>query len=236
MIFDKKLSFVNKTFFSLLLFLCTLTTQAQVEKVPVSVFFVNCYDNELSLYFDNIEMISKETGIAESIVSDYGTFKFSAIPGNYVFKYKNIFDQVMETEAIISQEMNTQIKLCVDHLTSNNVQTLASKFDHGDKFIIDINSSGCFHNERVTFKFFFLANEIVGEVWNGEKLKKRKHLGTDIKEIVDFEKKVRLISRQDGGCTTTDRYTIKLNDQEYKAIDGSCSWNGMDALYKQLFL
>ena len=100
----------------------------------------------------------------------------------------------------------------------------------GEYYSIKMSSQGCFHsyedeiaveNNDGVYTLSFNAQKLILN-------------SKQIKRIRKFENELSSIKQL--GCTTEDKYTITYNSIKTEIIDGSCRWNGLYNLKKDLNL
>ncbi len=126
--------------------------------------------------------------------------------------------------------------------TSNNVTIDNLKI--GSKYLIDVESSGCFHYTKLNltisrynngyFATFSMRGKIEGQKIN-RKFSKSKLNESQLDTLRIFEKRITDVSKQDLSCTTVDLYNLNdgKNNRAYK--DNTCNWQGIGKLVKVLF-
>ncbi len=63
-----------------------------------------------------------------------------------------------------------------------------------------------------------------------EKIERFNVSQAQIKDLRTFERKVRTLVDSEGGCTTTEYFSIKLDSREENFKEPQCKWNGVREL------
>ena len=122
-------------------------------------------------------------------------------------------------------------------ISNEDSKSIFANLLEGDVAVLNYNMSGCFSLSAEKIIFIKKNAIITAEVYLDNKLVQSKVLTKkDINYLVDFEKKIRLITNKGRICTTSETYSILLNNKpEFSVVDSSCSWNGYSLLKKEVF-
>ena len=184
-----------------------------------------------------LSVLQNDSVIVENVKTRFGEFKIKGLKeGFYTLKFTNIFGQTMNQKVEILKNGNP-ISICVDTFQETNEKTLFSELKNQDKLIIEYTSSGCFHFDNEQMEFYYEENKFIAELYISEKLVKRKKLDSkSLEYLIEFEKKVKQMKNNMGGCTTSDLYVFSLNNENgFSVSDSSCDWNGYRKLKKEIF-
>ncbi|WP_405568955.1 hypothetical protein [Winogradskyella sp. Asnod2-B02-A] len=184
-----------------------------------------------------LSVTRNDSVIVENVKTRFGEFKVKGLKeGFYTFKFTNIFGQIVNYKTEILKNGN-QITICVDTFQETNEKTLFSELTSEDKLIIEYASSGCFHFDNEQMKFYYEKEKLIAELYISEKLVKRKKVDSkSLEYLIGFEKKVKQMKNNMGGCTTSDLYVFSLNNETgFSVNDSSCDWNGYRELKKEIF-
>jgi hypothetical protein len=168
---------------------------------------------------------------------------------NYKLKYRNSFKQDMTMVVNVSGENENLISICFDTLL-NYTQNTLKKLQNKDTISIRFHSQGCFGGDNVRIvitkkiaefiaTLFYTETEYVvknKKTYNRKERPASKSIiltEKNIKDFVRFENELNFA--KDGGCTTTDEYSIKGKYLNVQKIDGNCSWDGFYNLRKSFF-
>ncbi len=106
---------------------------------------------------------------------------------------------------------------------------MMDKLEIGGSYEIIFQSRGCFHNYSDTLKIsreydvYYFSTGKDRLILEGEFLKKYRRFEYELLYVNHF-----------GGCTTSDYYILKTNDEEILLlIDGSCDWDGFQNITRK---
>lgn len=164
----------------------------------------------------------------------------------YEIKFKNSFgQQIIKSFELTDTEIN-EISLCPDELLEYPQNTLGMLHDK-DTIIIDFSSLGCFHSEAKKLTITKECEDLVARLYKSSwsltkdsmRLRELRLINTirltdkHIRDFIRFENELNYV--EDGGCTTTDWYTVKSKYLNIERTDGGCRWNGFYVLCRSLF-
>lgn len=184
-----------------------------------------------------LSVVQNDSVIVENVKTIFGEFEIKGLKeGFYTFIFTNIFGQIVSQKTKILKNGNP-ITICVDAFQETNEKTLFSELKNEDKLIIDYSLSGCSHFHTEKMKFYYEKGKLIAELYITKKLIERKKLDLkSLEYLIGFEKKVKQMKNNIGGCTTFELYTFSLNNKsEFSVDDGSCDWNGYSELKKEIF-
>ncbi len=230
-----KLSFVFTFIF--IVFFNSLFAQTKY-----SLTFYNCTENNIGGI--NNEIDSAVIKIYDNESNQKIEFKnnkpsrrysFSTSKSELRIEFENIFRQKIDTILKLSKK-NTHYKICEDQFKNYELKTSVEKsIEIKKKWALQYSSMGCFHwdNESILITY---KREKVYAIYKTNKKRKQKIRLTQekINLLILFEKKLKLMNKPKGGCTTSDIYTINSDTEKYKIIDSSCLWNGYFNLKEKL--
>jgi hypothetical protein len=246
-----------KSFFLFFLIFLSLTTFAQtVKSSKVILSISDCrgnnpytgYRGDTVLFFK----LPEDTLAFKIIPRKYRKFPINLdnIPvADYKLKYKNNFKQDMTMVVNVNGQNENFISICFDTLLSYTQNTL-NKLQNKDTISIGFHSQGCFGGDNVRILITKRIDEFIATLFYTEteyvvknkKTYSRKERPAS-KSIVLTEKNIKDFTRfenelnfaKDGGCTTTDEYSIKGKYLNVQKTDGNCSWDGFYNLRKSFF-
>ncbi|MBO9203356.1 MULTISPECIES: hypothetical protein [Niastella] len=174
----------------------------------------------------------------------------NAYPGNYKLTYKNLYDQEVIEQIILTNQSTNSIVICPDKLLAYPQNTLA-KLQDKDLISINFHTQGCFHSgfqkliiikesDKFVARLYSLSWEYVKKrgktvmkYGDSTLLKATIMTSQNIQDLIRFENELNYA--KDDGCTTTDWYDFKSKYLNIKKTDGTCSWLGFYYLKKSLF-
>lgn len=156
------------------------------------------------------------SGHKKEIINESDTLKI---------EYTNIFGQRIDT-TFVTANQRKQIKLCINKfrdysegalielaLRNKSTWILESSWGHqtfgNDKLVLRPKG------DHIEFQYFL----------NGKRKRKGKVKVDDnlIKNIHQFEKKLKLMNRPDGNCNFVQSYRLVVDNQIFEVVDNSCS-------------
>jgi len=209
------------------------------------VTFYNCSNDGFSMIHDGINsgvMTIYENDSRKKI--EYkkdkwgiGEYHFSTNNSKVRIEIENIFKQKIDTILILNKK-NKNYKICEDKFKEYELKTsVEESIKNKNKWTLSFSSIGCFHQEKESIELTHKKGKVFAiHKVNEKKKNKIKLTQTKIKSLIVFEKKLKLMNRPDGGCTTSDYYTIKSEIENYEITDSSCLWSGFHYLKKNLGL
>lgn len=184
-----------------------------------------------------IKLIYGKEIIQDSIDNGNGFFVIKNLSrGKYIIEFTNIFGQKINKEIIVNNR-KTEVEICVDSFKDTDEETFFQKLSTKNKLQFNFSSAGCFHwqNEKIVFSLE-VNNEIYCEYTNEEGPPIRKKLKEkQLQYLISFERKLRQMKNNMGGCTTSDSYHLILDKEELNIVDDSCDWNGFYRLKEEIF-
>lgn len=168
--------------------------------------------------------------------------------GKYSIRYKNVWQQDVDTQIVLTNKPANTIQLFIDKLINYPTNTLAL-LQEKDSIVITDHAVGCFANttEKIVIvkqkgkliaSYYTRKNELLpGKemVWvEREILKKAILTNENIWDFIRFENELNYI-RENNHCTTSEAYEVSSKYWNVKKVDGSCDWWGLDHLRKKLF-
>lgn len=168
--------------------------------------------------------------------------------GKYSIRYKNIWQQEVDTQIVLANKPANAIQLFIDKLINYPTNTLAL-LQEKDSIVITNHARGCFLNmtEKIVIvkqKGKFIASyytrkkellagkEMVWVDW--DIFKKAILTNENIRDFIRFENELNYM-RENDHCTTSEAYEVSSKYWNVKKVDGSCDWWGLDHLRKKLF-
>jgi hypothetical protein len=203
--------------------------------------FYNCAENNIGMINNGID--SAFMTIYDNESNQKIEYKKDRFPGEYYFSTKksdvrieieNIFKQKTDTILKLNKK-NTEYQICEDKFQDYELKTSVEKsFEIKKKWTLLYSSMGCFHWDKESIELTY-KKEKVYATYKVNKKKKQKIILTQEKmnSLILFEKKLKLMDRPKGGCTTSDIYNIS-GVEKYKIDDSSCLWNGYSNLKEKL--
>jgi hypothetical protein len=241
-------------FFLTFLSLTTFAQTAKTSKVILSIS--DCRGNNPYTGFrgDTVSFfkLPEDTLAFKIIPRKYRKFPINldSIPvSDYKIKYRNSFKQNVTMVVKVSEQNENFISICFDRLL-NYTQNTLKKLKDNDTISIAFHSKGCFGGENLRIVITKKMDEFIATLFYTEtdyvvKSKKtysRKERSAsksivltekNIKDFVRFENELNFA--KDGGCTTTDEYSIKGKYLSIQKTDGNCNWDGFYILRKSFF-
>jgi hypothetical protein len=164
-----------------------------------------------------------------------GEYYFSTNNSKVRIEIENIFKQKIDTILILNNK-NKNYKICEDKFKEYELKTSVEKsIKTKSKWTLSFSSLGCFHQENESIELIHAKGKVFAiHKVNEKKKNKIKLTQTKIKSLILFEKKLKLMHRPDGGCTTSDHYEINYKSEKYEITDSSCLWSGFYNLKKDL--
>jgi hypothetical protein len=167
----------------------------------------------------------------------------------YKLKYRNTFKENITMVVNVSEQKENFISICFDTLLSYKQNTL-KKLQDKDTISISLHSQGCFGGDKMrivitkkmdefTATLFYTETDYVVKSKKTYSRKERSASKSivltekNIKDFIRFENELNFV--RDGGCTTTDEYSIKSKYLNVQKTDGNCSWDGFYILRKSFF-
>lgn len=150
--------------------------------------------------------------------------------GTYTIIYESMFAKVIEMSFEVEEYKKYEVDLCTNIIdySIEPFKPRISQLKNNESFIINFYSQGCFHSDEKVLtisrkrKKYFIEYE--GKL---KQLSKE-----ELKMIAHFE--IELSHAQEGGCTTTETYHIQFRNKKDIYYDGTCSWDGLHYLMKNL--
>ncbi len=204
--------------------------------------FYNCRENTIGRINNGID--SSVMTIYDNQTNQKIDYKKDRFPGEYYFsteksdvriEIENIFKQEVDT-ILKFNENNTEYKICEDKFQDYELKTSVEKsFENKKKWTLSYSSMGCFHWDKESIELTYKKRKIYA-IHKVNKKKKQKIMLSKEKmnSLIVFEKKLMLMNRPNGGCTTSDIYNINSGTENYKIDDSSCLWDGYSYLKEEL--
>lgn len=221
----------STTLFSLIFFLVTPFTQSQTFGISGEIYICDTSEQE---YHPRTFWIckNKKCDVVEIEDSTFLINNLSA--GEYVIKFKNIWNQTITDTIEINQSIS-DYTICLDRFQERDSYPLLELFEKSQKIKIQQTSIGCFHRNETELTFEKSGQHVLVKITSEEKTKSIRIYSPDLLEkITDFFKKIDLMA-EGGGCTTTDYYEFSFDNINVEIQDSNCSWYGFQELIEDLF-
>lgn len=209
-----------RLFFALLFFVQLSQANTLVGK------FTSCFDGRIYAMGRELKITQDGNLVADQRKGDYlGDFKVSNLKlGVCVVSYRNIFGQIVKKQVAITKEMNTA-EFCSDEWISVNESTLINSLKSGETLTVKFISVGCFHSKEEEFKIKRIGAEYSATFIPAKgKIKKIVLSIKQLNDLIEFEKKLKLMNKLENLCTTTNSYDFMVNDvMQMRLMDGTCN-------------
>lgn len=223
----------------IILFFLIITFFASCKKeIPASIKVKVEYENKLNkelpkLYSLNIYKDGKifkkfsrfkKPYIAKEIVID------SLSNGKYKFVYLNFLNQTLEKNIIVEENKVYNITINPDYSNYKIFvkNSLIRNLKTGQKIEILFQRNSCFGSSFGNLIITKKGNDLIAE--SPGMIKKLNQKEIDL--LIKMECELNLL--QDGGCTTSDHYTIKSGNLKKEFYDRTCAWEGWTNTYKEM--
>lgn len=226
---------------SVILFLVSATNK---NKATLKINIIDCRNNYAG-YIEKIKLIKNNENIREVEPRfDRDKTIIEIDTGVYFLEYKSIFNKIERIKIVASECKKYSVDLCINYIDHSKevYKPIIDQLQNNESYKIIMTSHGCFHSNSDTLtiskkdnSYQITYKKAIPEEFkniNPGLLKTQTVNNKDLEAIRHFETELNYMT--DGGCTTTDRYTINYKS-ESKFIDGNCSWNGGHYLKQQLF-
>ncbi|CAL2082118.1 conserved hypothetical protein [Tenacibaculum sp. 190524A05c] len=223
---------------NIFLLIVVINTSLSYSQEKYTLNFYNCnYDDFAFTPLSEFNIYDTKTGKEINYKKGWvsGKFNFSTDRPLVRIKYKNIYNQAFDTIINLNNK-NTSHVLCIEKFKDYSLQTTFEQcIKNKKKWELNLNSTGCFHWDNESFKIKYKKNKVyvVYKINRGKKqyiLLNQKKIDT----FILFEKKLRLMNRPNGGCTTSDLYTLNSFYGNLEINDDSCTFNDIYSLKEVL--
>ena len=168
--------------------------------------------------------------------------------GKYTIRYKNVWQQDVDTQIVLTNKPVNAIQLFIDRLLNYPANTLAL-LQEKDSIVITDHAMGCFANTKEKIVIVKQNGKLFASYYTGKKellpgkemvwverdiLKKAILTNENIWDFIRFENELNYLRERDN-CTTSEAYEVSSKYWNVKKVDGSCDWWGLDQLRKKLF-
>ena len=209
------------------------------EKASIRFFPSDCREEKSSeekyykyAWWTKTVTIKNNSGYKETIVKKPGEYLEvkNLEKGTYIIIFENMFSQLIEIPFKVEEYKKYEVDLCGNtiNFSKEKFKPRISQLKNKEFFKIIFSSQGCFHSDEKELiisrkhKKYFLKYE-----GKSKRLSKK-----EIKLIENFE--IELLFVKEGYCTTSESYNIQFKDKNDFYLDGSCKWNGLYYLMKNL--
>jgi len=220
-----------KTFISLLVVL--FTSQLYCQK-SIKVFTYDCEknrDSNTDISDLKFKIISEHTIISQTTKHTYDFFRFSTPLKQVKIEYYNVFNQKIDTIVRITPKTE-KINLCVERFIDvGNITSIEKSISEKISWNLEITD---FSTYKLNYKILLVENSFILKYsefisdWGKEfKLKSENEVVVpedEIKKLIEFEKKLRLVNNGVKRCNPPTNYVLKIgNTQESFKDETFCS-------------
>lgn len=211
--------------FTLLTALLSLCTQ-RVSGAQVTLNFVDCRTGEPT-YVRKVEVLNNGQLFAEHTPKHYMPLVIDLKVGTYTIQYLNFYGQTATDTLQVDSVPARVLSVCLDRLVTGKVanRTFIDMLEVGESYSIQMTSSGCFHGYN---DILSVSRDQQGYIMHWDTLTERRLSLKDLDRMRRFE--IELDHMSEGGCTTTDTYSILYGRRKRVIVDGHCRWNGWSYL------
>lgn len=176
--------------------------------------------------------IKNNSGYSETVVKKHGeNLEVKNLEkGNYTIIYESMFAKVIEMPFNVEEYKKYEVDLCTNIIdySKEAFKPRISQLKNNEAFTINFYSQGCFHSDEKVLTISRKRKKYLLEYeGNLKQLSKE-----EIKMIEHFE--IELTYATKGGCTTSETYHIQFKNKDDYYHDGTCKWNGLYYLMKNL--
>ena len=226
----------------LILFIAIFNNIIAQKTIEIETF--NCAENSIGM--SNIQKLNYKIISEHKVITDttehYFELKIKTKSDTLKVQYQNDYNQKVDTTYILSRNMQ-KIYICIDKFKDYKIKTLNEDAMKNKKWELYINSMHCFGFDKSKLIIKFKKNKIIAKYYfskwiekseqKKEFIKKKILTEKQISNLILFEKKLRLMNRPNGDCTTSVFYLLKTNNGKISISDSSCSsFNEYDLLEK----
>lgn len=150
--------------------------------------------------------------------------------GKYQFEYQNFFHQKMIKTLIVddSKTYNVSINPDYSNYKENLHKSIVGNLKNGDSLQINFETRGCFKTGKDSVILKRVGKEFILKI-------DRKEIKLQ-NEGIDFLKRAECELYElpnNGGCTTSDTYTLIFKGKELSFVDSTCNWNAWSNIYEK---
>ena len=204
-------------------------------QTTLDIFIDNCQKEGGFPYLQELK-IYKDQELVKTLNPGFdGLQTLPNLPyGSYVLKYQSIFGKTEQVSIQLSEEKQYELTICTDYLdyTATTYLAIIDQLQEGENYTINFASQGCFHSYDRNIVIYKKDKQYYLQY----KKEKRKLNKKEIDALRNFEIELYYIQDANGGCTTTDSYTLTYQGTTRTAKDRGCAWSGFYTLLKQLAL
>ena len=213
-------------------FLFNCVNKSEKHKLVVHIKYCKIEHKEV-FFIPELELYQNENLINKykpEILNDYFTID-SLNSRNYTIKYPTMYKMTESINFSLNKKKNDTIVVCLDKINYDSVNHLPfiEKIKRNEEFSINVTTIGCVSFGGTEMKIKKLNDGIYATRYDKEK----KLSQNEIELIRRFE--LELVNMDNGGCSYTDIYTLKYNENELIINDGSCNWYGFSRLLEAIF-
>ena len=175
------------------------------------------------------KILSEHQVISQATKSKYDIFTFETSKNKIKIEYYNVYNQKTDTSFIITPKTQ-KLFLCVEKMQDYQVKTfLETSLSENKKWKLEWSGSSCSakgktrieiipRKKKTIFKYSHVA-----EYWkSGKKIKKENKTElseNDIKKLIVFEKKLRLLNEGIGRCLPETNYKLTLGNRKLEFVN-----------------
>ncbi|MEY8847226.1 hypothetical protein AB9K26_00290 [Psychroserpens sp. XS_ASV72] len=207
---------------------------AESNKHKIAVHKTYCaIDHDGLVYLPEFELLQNDVLIKKykpELLKNYFVID-SLNSGNYTIRYSTIFKMSETVNFNINKKEMDTVTICLDKINYDSIKhiTFIEKLKNHEEFSIDLWHSGSISGEGASLKIRKQDNLFYAK-YNGQETKLTP---SKVEAIKRFE--LELINLNYGGCSVTDNYTLKYNDEELIIEDRTCNWHGFGPLLMVIF-
>lgn len=175
------------------------------------------------------KILSEHKIISQTKESKYDIFTFETSKNEIKIEYYNIYNQKSDTSFIITPKTQ-KLFLCVEKMKDYQIKTfLETSLSENKKWKLEFSGLGCSSKNKTTIEIIPRKNKIlfkyvsIDKWWKSGKKIKEKNLielsENDIKKLIVFEKKLRLLNNGLSRCFPETHYKLTLNNKNLEFKD-----------------
>lgn len=148
--------------------------------------------------------------------------------GTYKFVYENLINKTLQKTIEVKENKLYEISIFPDYSDYKDLvnKSFVRNLKENQSVTFYFESIGCFHSEKESFTVTKKDKVYFVEYMGHSKILNEKQL----RAIIKMECELELIKY--GGCTTSDHYIIKFENQEKEFYDETCKWRGWSNMLK----